>query len=82
METSAAAGSTSMLSANAIIPGLEGEQDRNLEKKEMEQGEWRSDWKCEEANAVISAARDVDRMDALQEQMGKTSTNTEWSLCS
>ncbi|KAM6361589.1 SH3 domain and tetratricopeptide repeat-containing protein 1 [Alca torda] len=69
METSAAAGSMSMLSANAIIPGLEGEQDRNLEKKEMEQGKRRSDWKCEEANAVISAARDGDGTDVLQEQM-------------
>ncbi|KAM6206831.1 SH3 domain and tetratricopeptide repeat-containing protein 1 [Sarcoramphus papa] len=69
MESSAAAGSASMLSANAIIPGLEGKQDRNLERKETEQGRYRSDWKHAEANAAISTVRDGVRMDTLQEQM-------------
>ena len=82
MASSAAAGSASMLSANAIIPGLEGKQDSNLERKETEQGRCRSDWKHAEANAAISTVRDGVRMDTLQEQMGKTSINTSWSLCS
>ncbi|XP_074948054.1 SH3 domain and tetratricopeptide repeat-containing protein 1 isoform X2 [Phalacrocorax aristotelis] len=67
MESSAEAGSTSVLGANAIIPSPEGNQDRNLERKEMEQG--RSDWKHAEANAGISAVPDGVRMDALHEQM-------------
>ncbi|XP_064305135.1 SH3 domain and tetratricopeptide repeat-containing protein 1 isoform X5 [Phalacrocorax carbo] len=67
MESSAEAGSMSVLGANAIIPSPEGNQDRNLERKEMEQG--RSDWKHVEANAGISAVPDGVRMDALHEQM-------------
>ncbi|XP_068259204.1 SH3 domain and tetratricopeptide repeat-containing protein 1 [Nyctibius grandis] len=68
MESPAAAGSTSMLSANAIVPSLEGKQDKNLERKEMEQGRCRSGWKHAEANAAISTARDGVGMDTLQEQ--------------
>ncbi|XP_074721773.1 SH3 domain and tetratricopeptide repeat-containing protein 1 isoform X2 [Strix uralensis] len=68
MESLAAAGSASMLGTNAIIPGLEGKQDRNLERKEMEQRRCRSDWKRVEANAVISTVRDGVRMDMVQEQ--------------
>ncbi|XP_062494748.1 SH3 domain and tetratricopeptide repeat-containing protein 1 isoform X6 [Pezoporus occidentalis] len=69
MESSAAAGSTSMLSTNAIIPGLEGKQDRNLEVKDLEQGRCGSDWKPVEASDAISPVRDGVRMDSLQEQM-------------
>ncbi|XP_009696206.1 PREDICTED: SH3 domain and tetratricopeptide repeat-containing protein 1 [Cariama cristata] len=58
-----------MLSTNAVIPGLEGKEDRNLERKEMEQGKCKSDWKHVEANAAISTGRDGVRMDTLQEQM-------------
>lgn len=80
---SSAAGSTSMLSANGIIPSLEGKQDRNLEKKEMEQGSCRSGWKHVEANTAICTVGDGVRMDTLQEQMGKTfGNNVFWSLCS
>ncbi|KAM6401585.1 SH3 domain and tetratricopeptide repeat-containing protein 1 [Pluvialis apricaria] len=69
MESSAAAGSTSVHSAGAIIPGLEGKQDGILERKEMERGKWRSDWKRAETNAAISTVRDGDGMDTLQEHM-------------
>ncbi|XP_057282688.1 SH3 domain and tetratricopeptide repeat-containing protein 1 isoform X1 [Pezoporus wallicus] len=68
MESSAAAGSTSMLSTNAIIPGLEGKQDRNLEVTDLEQGRCGSDWKPVEASDAISPVRDGVRMDSLQEQ--------------
>ncbi|KAM7113481.1 LOW QUALITY PROTEIN: SH3 domain and tetratricopeptide repeat-containing protein 1 [Ciconia maguari] len=68
MESSAAAGSVSVLSANTIIPSLEGEQDRS-ERKEMEQERCRSDWKRAEANAAISTVREGLRMDTLQEQI-------------
>ncbi|XP_030348758.1 SH3 domain and tetratricopeptide repeat-containing protein 1 isoform X2 [Strigops habroptila] len=69
MESLAAAGSTSMLSTNAIIPGLKGKQDGNLEMKEIEQGRCRSDWKYVEVNDAISTVSDGVRMDTLQEQM-------------
>lgn len=82
MESSAAAGSTSVLSTDAIIPGLEGKQDGNSERKETEQGKWRSDWKRLEANAAISTVRDGDGMDRLQEHMGKTLISTARLLCS
>ncbi|KAM6071815.1 SH3 domain and tetratricopeptide repeat-containing protein 1 isoform 1-T3 [Theristicus caerulescens] len=72
MENSAAAGSASVLGANAIIPSLEGKQERNLERKEMEQGRCRSDWKRGEANAAISTVRDGVGMDTLQEQMERS----------
>ncbi|XP_076191987.1 SH3 domain and tetratricopeptide repeat-containing protein 1 isoform X1 [Aptenodytes patagonicus] len=64
MESSAVAGISS--SANAIIPSLEGKQNPNLERREMEQGRCRPDWKRGEA---ISAVRDGVRMDMSQEQM-------------
>nr|XP_009489820.1 PREDICTED: SH3 domain and tetratricopeptide repeat-containing protein 1 [Pelecanus crispus] len=69
MESSAVADSTSVLSAKAIIPSLEGKQDRSLERKEMEQGRCRSDWKHAEANAAISTVRDGVRTDMSQEPM-------------
>ncbi|XP_040449192.1 SH3 domain and tetratricopeptide repeat-containing protein 1 isoform X1 [Falco naumanni] len=68
MESLAAAGSTSMLSTNAIVPGLEGKQERNLGRKEMEQRKCRSHRKHAEANAAISTVRGGVRMDTLQEQ--------------
>ncbi|XP_061849204.1 SH3 domain and tetratricopeptide repeat-containing protein 1 [Colius striatus] len=64
-----AAGSTSLLSAKAIIPALEEKQDRNVERKEMEQERCSYNWKHAEANAAISTVRDGDEMDTLQEQM-------------
>lgn len=82
MESSAVAGSASVFCANTVIPGLEGKQDRNLERKEMEQGRCGSDWKCAEANAAVSTVRDGVRVDTLQEETGKTSINITWSLCS
>ncbi|XP_009918205.1 SH3 domain and tetratricopeptide repeat-containing protein 1 [Haliaeetus albicilla] len=69
MESSAVAGSASVFCANTVIPGLEGKQDRNLERKEMEQGRCGSDWKCAEANAAVSTVRDGVRVDTLQEEM-------------
>ncbi|XP_052636521.1 SH3 domain and tetratricopeptide repeat-containing protein 1 [Harpia harpyja] len=69
MESSAVAGSASVLCANTVIPGLEGKHDRNLERKEMEQGRCRSDWKCAEANAAVSTVRGAVRVDTLQEEM-------------
>ncbi|KAM6266958.1 SH3 domain and tetratricopeptide repeat-containing protein 1 isoform 2-T2 [Spheniscus humboldti] len=64
MESSAVAGISS--SANAIIPSLEGKQNRNLERREMEQGRCRPDWKRGEA------VRDGVRMDTSQEQMERS----------
>lgn len=75
------AGGTSMLSSDTIVPALEGEQDRNLEREETEQGMCRGDCKHEEGSAAISTVRDGVGMDTLQEQMGKTSINTSWCLC-
>lgn len=82
MESSAAAGSTSMLSTNTIIPGLEGKQDRSLEVKDLKQGRCGPDWKHAEASDAISPVMDGVRMDSLQEQMGKTPLDIFWSLCS
>ncbi|XP_013815386.2 SH3 domain and tetratricopeptide repeat-containing protein 1 [Apteryx mantelli] len=49
---------------------LEGKQDSNLEKKKIEQGRWTSDWKHEEANAVMNVVSNENEKDPLQEQMG------------
>ncbi|KAM6313716.1 SH3 domain and tetratricopeptide repeat-containing protein 1 [Aegotheles albertisi] len=65
MESSAVAGSTSVLSADAIIPSLEEKQERNSERKEMEQGRCKSGWKYVEASAATSTVR----KDTLQEEM-------------
>ncbi|XP_010001449.1 PREDICTED: LOW QUALITY PROTEIN: SH3 domain and tetratricopeptide repeat-containing protein 1 [Chaetura pelagica] len=72
MESSAVAGSAPMLSTNSIIPGLEGEEDRNLERKQMEQGRCRSGWICGEVNAATSTIR----MDTLQKQMECSESET------
>ncbi|XP_009327164.1 PREDICTED: SH3 domain and tetratricopeptide repeat-containing protein 1 [Pygoscelis adeliae] len=64
MESSAVAGISS--SANAIIPSLEGKQNWTLERRGMEQGRCRPDWKRGEA---VSAVRDGVGMDTSQEQM-------------
>ncbi|XP_041343339.1 SH3 domain and tetratricopeptide repeat-containing protein 1 [Pyrgilauda ruficollis] len=69
MESLAVAGGTSMLSTNTIVPALEGEQDRNLEREETEQEMCRCDCKHVESNAAISTLRDGVGMDTLQEQM-------------
>lgn len=82
MERLAVAGGTSMLSTNTIVPALEGEQDRNLEREETEQEICRCDCKHVESNAAISTLRKGVGMDTLQDQMGKTSNNTSWCLCS
>lgn len=76
------AGGASMLSTDAIVPALEGEQDRNLEREGTEQETCRCDCKHVESNAAISTLRDGAGMDTLLEQMGKTSKNTSWCLCS
>lgn len=76
------AGGTSMLSTNTTVPALEGEQDRNLEREETEQGVCRCDCKYDESDAAISTLRDRVGMDTMQEQTGKTSNNTSWYLCS
>ncbi|XP_054247397.1 SH3 domain and tetratricopeptide repeat-containing protein 1 [Indicator indicator] len=68
MESLAAAGSTSMLNLSTI-PGLEGNQDRNLERKEMEQERCKSEWVPVEADAAISTVMDGVGMDVLQEEM-------------
>ncbi|XP_056345091.1 SH3 domain and tetratricopeptide repeat-containing protein 1 isoform X1 [Oenanthe melanoleuca] len=68
MESLAVAGGTSMLSMSTIVPALEGEQDRNLEREETEQGMCRCDCKHVESNAAISTLRDAAGMDTLQEQ--------------
>lgn len=78
----AAAGSTSMLCANANIPGLDGKHDSNLGRKEMEQGRCRSEGEGAEASAAIGTAKDGVRMDTLQEEMGKTLISIPWSLSS
>lgn len=79
------AGGTSMLSTKAAIPAPEGEQEKNLEREEAEQGMCRCDCKNEESSAAIGTVRDGVGMDTLQEQMGKTSNNTSsapsFSLC-
>ncbi|KAM6346011.1 SH3 domain and tetratricopeptide repeat-containing protein 1 [Podargus strigoides] len=59
------AGTAPVLRANAISPNLERKQDRNLERKEMEQAMCRSGWKCAETDTSISTVG----MDTLQEQM-------------
>ncbi|XP_050194563.1 SH3 domain and tetratricopeptide repeat-containing protein 1 [Myiozetetes cayanensis] len=69
MASSAVGESTSTLSTNAAFPGLEGKEDKKLERKEMEQGRCRSDCKHVEGNATISTVRDGVGMDTLQEQM-------------
>lgn len=71
-----------MLHANATIPGLEGKNNSNLDRKKTEQGRCRSEWEGAEASAAISTVSDGVRMDALQEQMGKTSISIPWSLSS
>ncbi|XP_005485782.2 SH3 domain and tetratricopeptide repeat-containing protein 1 isoform X2 [Zonotrichia albicollis] len=63
------AGGTSMLSTNTIVPALEGEQDRNLEREGAEQEMCRCDWKHVESKAAISTLRDGAGMDTLQKQM-------------
>ncbi|XP_033369565.1 SH3 domain and tetratricopeptide repeat-containing protein 1 isoform X3 [Parus major] len=68
MESLAVAGGTPMLSTNTIVPAVEGEQDRNLEGEETEQGMCRCDHKHVESNAAISSGRDGDGMDTLREQ--------------
>ncbi|XP_005045540.1 PREDICTED: SH3 domain and tetratricopeptide repeat-containing protein 1 isoform X2 [Ficedula albicollis] len=68
MESLAVAGGTSMLSMNTVVPALEGEQDRNLEREETEQGMCGCDCKHVESNAAISTPRDAAGMDTLQEQ--------------
>ncbi|XP_005518108.1 PREDICTED: SH3 domain and tetratricopeptide repeat-containing protein 1 [Pseudopodoces humilis] len=69
MESLAVPGGTSMLSTNTIVPALEGEQDRNLEGEETEQGMCRCDHKHVESNAAISSVRDGVGMDTSREQM-------------
>lgn len=76
------AGGTSMLSTNTTVPALEGEQDKNLEREETEQGMCGCDCKHAGSNAAISTLRDGVGMDMMQEQTGKTSHNTSWCLCS
>lgn len=78
MESLGLAGGTSVLSTNTTAPALEGEQDRNLEREETDQGMYRCDCKHEESNAV----RDKVGMDMMQEQTGETSNSTSWCLCS
>ncbi|KAM6261693.1 SH3 domain and tetratricopeptide repeat-containing protein 1 [Porphyrio hochstetteri] len=82
MDTLAEAGSMSTPSANAITLSSEGKQDRNLERKEMEQGRCRSGWKCEEANTAISTARDRVRTNTLQEQMVCSQSEKHMSVSS
>lgn len=81
MESLAVAGGTSILSMNTIVPALEGEQDRNLERGETGQGMCRCDCKHVESNAALGTLRDTAGTDTLQEQSGKTSSNTSWCLC-
>ncbi|XP_009934678.2 SH3 domain and tetratricopeptide repeat-containing protein 1 isoform X1 [Opisthocomus hoazin] len=86
MESSAVVDSSSVIGANAIIPGLDGKQDRNLGRKEMAQG-CRSGWKHMEDNAAISAVRDGVRTDTLQEplecsQSEKCTNVSSRTLCS
>ncbi|KAM7053295.1 SH3 domain and tetratricopeptide repeat-containing protein 1 isoform 1-T1 [Acridotheres tristis] len=68
MERLALAGGTSMHSTNTIVRALEGEQDRNLEREETEQGMCRCDCKHVESNGAISTLRDAVGTDTLQEQ--------------
>uniref|UniRef100_A0A8C3QKM1 SH3 domain and tetratricopeptide repeats 1 n=1 Tax=Cyanoderma ruficeps TaxID=181631 RepID=A0A8C3QKM1_9PASS len=68
MESLAVAGGTYMLNTNTTVPALEGEQGKNLEKEETEQGMCRHDCKHAGSNAAISTLRDGVGMDTMQEQ--------------
>ncbi|XP_068005756.1 SH3 domain and tetratricopeptide repeat-containing protein 1 [Melanerpes formicivorus] len=68
MESVAAAGSTPVLDLNTV-PGLEGNQERNLERKEMKQERCKAEQAPVEADAAISTVMDGVGMDMLQEEM-------------